>query len=160
MAEVTQPTEQPRVATHSFDGVILASLITTLLAPLFAYMAIFLVAEGSFLGAALGLYVAPFFPMVAPLAFGFIFLMSATLGWLLSFFAIRHIAFFMLAGAVVGPIAWALEPMLIWGDGPLFLSKETDFAGVLAMMAGMAGGGAINGAIYWWLARRFSRART
>jgi hypothetical protein len=106
-----------------------------------------------------GLYVAPFFLFVAPLAFIFIFLVSAALGWLLSFLEVRHIAFFMLAGAIVGLLAWALEPMLIWGGGRLpFLPKDADVAQTTLMMAGMAGAGSINGAIYWLVARKFSRS--
>ena len=155
---MTQTIDRPRTPTHSLDGTILASLATTFLAPFLAYTAAGAVTGYPVSGGIAGLYMVPFFLFVAPQLFIFIFSCSALLGWALSFFEIRHIAFYALVGAPVALFAWVLEPILTGSWRPPFLPKDANVSQITLMMIGMACAGAINGAIYWFVARKFSRS--
>ena len=101
-----------RAPTHSSDAIILASLLSTFLAPLFAYLCVCTVAGYPFMGLAFAtvgsIYIVPFFPMIAPHVFLLILASTGLTGWLLSHHGIRHPAIFALAGAGVALLSWSV----------------------------------------------------
>lgn len=161
MTRWTLPQDNPAEARNA---AVVASVITTFLSPIFFYVAataaIGYPGIGAALGGAvLGVYVMPFFPFVAPLQFAFLFLCSLAMGIVLPLCRAGHIAFFTVAGAALAIAAWALMPTLVFGQGPAFLGRNADAPLPTIPVLSMAAAGAINGAIYWCLLRRFSRPR-
>jgi hypothetical protein len=157
VSRFTLPHCHPAQAT---GAALAASGITVFLAPFLAYAAAGAASGYPGTGAVVGLFLVPFFPMVAPLHFGFLFLCSAAIGCLLVLGGARHIAYFVLAGAALAVLAWALEPVLIGlGKRPPFLAKNSDAIHTALVICSMAGPGALNGVIYWFLMGKFSQPK-
>lgn len=146
--------------TEARNAAVVASVITTFLSPFLAYAAAGAASGYPGTGTVIGLFIVPFFPMVAPLQFAFVFVCALAIGLVLPLCRATHIASFAFAGAVVAVAASAMVPILVGlGGRPPFLAENADAIHLARMILVMAGAGAVNGAIYWLLMNKFSRPR-
>jgi hypothetical protein len=150
-----------RAPTHSSDAIILASLLSTFLAPAFAHFGVLVVAGHPFMGLAFAtvasLYIVPFFPLTEPFIFLFVLISTPTIGWLLSRRGLGHPALFVLAGVIVALLAWSVIPNVFGSSGPLFVGRNGTSTDVARAVCGMAIGGALDGLVYWLFARYIMR---
>lgn len=155
---MTQVGSRLHQATRALDGILLASVVTTFLAPTLAHIAGLTALGFPLAGLMTSFFVGPQALIGAPLLVVFLFVVFIALGWLLEFWGARHIAAYMLASGLVGLAAWGLTPALVGQDRHLpFLTDTAAFGEVLRIVPAMAAAGALNGAIYWLILCRLAR---
>jgi hypothetical protein len=151
-----------RAPTHSSDAIILASLLSTFLAPLFAYLCVSMVAGYPFLGLAFAtvgsLYIVPFFPLIAPHIFLLALASTGLIGWLVSRRGLRHPSIFALAGTVVALLSWSvgMDTFGPWNH-LAFVGRQGTSTDIARAACGIALGGALDGLVYWLFARHIMR---
>jgi hypothetical protein len=148
-----------RPPTHSLDGTFLAALSSALLSPFFAYLSMSTFAGIPLAGLVLGLFVVPFFPMVAAPLFVFILVSTFAAGLTLSHLRVRHVALFAAMGAGVALMSWGFGPGVFSLSERVFLPKQPTTGDAMLTICAMAVAGALNGAVYWLIARHFSRLK-
>jgi hypothetical protein len=148
--------------THSSDAIILASLLSTFLAPQFAYLCVLTVAGYPFMGLTMAIvgsfYIVPFFPFVAPHVFLLVLASTGLIGWLLSRRGLRHPAIFALAGTGVALLSWSvgMDAFGAW-NRLAFVGRHGTSTDVARAACGIAAGGALDGLAYWLFARHIMR---